>query len=81
MKNCPFIDINASIPIVTWKFTKNRSHIISDISIPGCSPYSGNKQRFKLDVESTKMSTKDIELLYRLIGNLLFTNNHNLYFS
>ena len=51
-KNYLFIDVGTSIPIVTWKLTKNRSHIISDISIPGCPSHSGNNQRFKLDVES-----------------------------
>ena len=74
MKNYPFIDTCASILIVAWKLTKNRSHIISDISIPGRSPHSGNSQRFKLDVESPNMSAKDIELLYCPIGKLLFTN-------
>ena len=74
MKNYPFIDTDASIPIVTWKLTKNHSHIINDISIPSCSPHSGNSQRFKLDAESPSMSAKDIELLCHLIGRLSFTN-------
>ena len=74
MKNYPFIDTDAFIPIVTWKSTKNCLHIISDISIPGCSPHSGINQRFKLNAESSRMSEKDIELLYHLIGNILFTN-------
>ena len=74
MKNYPFIDTNASIPIVAWKLTKNCSHIISDIFIPGCLLPSGNSQRFKLDAESPNMSAKDTELLYRLIGILLFTD-------
>ena len=73
MKNYPFIDTSGSIPIVAWKLMKNRSHIISDISIPGCSSHSGNSQRFKLNAESPSMLEKDIELLYCLIGNLLFT--------
>ena len=29
------IDTGTSIPIIAWKLTKNQSHIISDISIPG----------------------------------------------
>ena len=36
--------------------------------------YSGNNQRFKLDVESSSTPVKDIELFYRLIGRLLFTS-------
>ena len=74
MKNYPFINTSALIPIVAWKLTKNRSYIISDIFIPVCSPHSGNSQRFKLDAKSLNMSAKDIQLLYCLIGRLLFTN-------
>ena len=69
MKNYPFIYTDVSIPIVAWKLTKNRSHIISDVSIPGGLSHSGNSQRFKLDAESPSMSEKDIELLYCLIEN------------
>ena len=54
--------------------SKNCPHIISDISIPGHLPHSQNSQRFKLDAESSSMSEKDIELLYHLIGRLLFTS-------
>ena len=72
LKNYPFIDIGASIPIVAWKLTKNHSHIISDIFIPGHSPHCGNSQRLKLDTDSPSMLEKDIELLYCLIGRLLF---------
>ena len=35
MRTYPFMDNGKPIPIVTWKLTKNCSHIISDISIPG----------------------------------------------
>ena len=52
---------------------KNCSHSISDILISGCSPHSGNSQRFKLNAESPSMPEKDIELLYCLIGRLLLT--------
>ena len=69
VKNYSFIDTGASIPIVAWKLTKNHSHIISDVSIPGCSSHSGNSQRFKLDADSPSVS----ELLYYIIGSLLFT--------
>ena len=72
-KNYPFIDTGASILIVAWKLTKNCSHIICDISIPGCSPHSGNSQRSKLNAESLSISKKDIDLLYCLIWRLLFT--------
>ena len=73
MKNYSFIDTGTSIPTIAWELTKKCSHIISDISIPSCSPHSGNNQRFKLDAESPNMSEKDIELLYCLIWRLLFT--------
>ena len=62
-----------SIPIVTWKLTKNCSHIISDISIPGWIPYSGFDHSFKLDADSPSMSKKDIGLLYRPIERLLLS--------
>ena len=39
-KNYPLMDTGASIQIVTWKLAKNRSHIISAISIPGCLQHS-----------------------------------------
>ena len=71
-KNYPFINTGTSIPIVAWKPTKNCSRIISDISIPGRLPHFGNSQRFKLDADSPSMSEKDIELLYCLMGRLLF---------
>ena len=71
MKNYPFINTSASIPIVAWKLMKNRSHISSDIFIPGCSSHSGNSQGFKLAAESPNMSAKDIELLYCLIGKTI----------
>ena len=74
MTNYPFIDTSALIPIVAWKVMKNCSHIISDISIPGHSPHSGNSKRLKLDIESPNISAKDIELLYCLIGRRLLLN-------
>ena len=61
---------NTYIPIVTWKLTKNRSHIISDISTPGRLPHSSTSQRFVLNANSPSMSEKDIGLLYRLIEGL-----------
>ena len=74
LKNYLLFNIGASIPIIAWKLTKNHSHIISGTSIPGCSPHSGNNQRFKLDVESPSIPKKDIELFYQLIARLLFTS-------
>ena len=74
LKNYPFIDVGASIPVVAWKVTKNRSHIISNISIPSCSLHSGNNQRFKLNIESPSIPEEDIELFYCLISRLLFTS-------
>ena len=55
-------------------FTKNRSHIISDISTPGRLPHSGFSQRFVLNANSPSMSVKDIGLLYCLIERLLFSS-------
>ena len=74
LKNYPFIDACASIPIVAWKLTKNSSHIISNKSFPAHLSYFENNQRFKLDVESSSIPEKDIELFHRLIGRLLFTS-------
>ena len=67
------MDNGKFIPIVIWKLTKNRSHIISDISIPGWTSHSGFNLRFKLDTDSPSMSEKDIGLLYRLIERLLLS--------
>ena len=66
-RNYPLINNDTYIPIVTWKLTKNRSHIISDISTPGRLPHSGFSQRFILNADSPSISEKDIGLLYRLI--------------
>ena len=74
MKTYPLMDTETTIPIVTWKRTKNCSHIISDISIPGRIPHSNFDQRFKLNVKSPSISEKDIGLLYRLIERLLLTS-------
>ena len=73
MRTYPLINNGKSIPIVTWKLTKNCSQIISDISIPGQILDSGFDQRFKLDTESPSMSEKDIGLLYRLIESVLLS--------
>ena len=54
------MDTDASIPIVAWRFTKNQSHIISDILIPGRLLHSVFSQRFKLNDDSPSMSEKDI---------------------
>ena len=67
------MDNEKSIPIVTWKLTKNCSHIINDISISGQIPHPGFEQRFKLAADSPNMSEIDIELLYHLIGRLLLS--------
>ena len=40
--NYPFIDVSTSIPIVTWKPTKNCSRIISNRPLSSCSSYFGN---------------------------------------
>ena len=73
-KNYPFINIDASIPNVTWKLTKNCSHIISNRLLSGYSSYSGNNQRYKLHDESSSMSASHIELLYHLTRILLLTS-------
>ena len=73
LKNYLFIDASALIPVVAWKVIKNCSHIISNKSLPGCSLYSGNNQRLKLNVESSSIPEKDIDVFYYLIGRLLFT--------
>ena len=70
-KNYPLVDTGTSVPIVSWKLIKKRSHIISDISIPGRVPHSRFSQRFKLNAESPSMLEKDLGLLYRLIERLL----------
>ena len=67
------MDTGTSIPIIAWKLTKNQSHIISDVSIPGRLPHSGFSQRFKLNTNSPNMSGKDIGLLYCLIERLVLT--------
>ena len=74
LKNYQFIDAGTFIPIVTWKLTKNRSYIIIDKPLSSCSLYSGNNQRSKLDIESSSIPVKDIELFCRFIRRLLFTS-------
>ena len=73
-RNYPLINNDTYIPIVAWKLTKNRSHTISDISIPGRLPHSGSSQRFVLNANSPSVSEKDIGLLHRLIEILLFSS-------
>ena len=53
MKNCTFINVGTSISIVTWKRTKNHSHIISDRPLSSCSSYYESNQRFKRNDESS----------------------------
>ena len=72
LKNYTFIDVGTFIPIITWKLTKNCSHIISDRPLSSCLLYYGRYQRSKHNDNSSSISIKDIELLYRLIGRLLF---------
>ena len=73
-KKCQFINIGISIPIVTWKPTNNRSHIISKRFFSSYSFYYENNQRSKLDVESSSIPVNHIELFYRLTVRLLFTS-------
>ena len=73
-RNHPLMNTGASILIITWKLTKNQSHIISEISIPGRLPNSGFSQRFKLNANTPNMSGKDIGLLYRLIKRFVLTS-------
>ena len=54
-KNYTFIDVGASIPIVTWKLTKNHSHMISDRLFSSCSSYYGSHQRSKYNDKSSSI--------------------------
>ena len=73
-RNYPFTNNDTYIPIITWKLTKNRSHIMSDISTPGRLPHSGFSQRFVLNANSPIMSEKkNIGILYCFIERLLFS--------
>ena len=72
-KNYPFINIGISIPNVTWKLTKNYSHIIRDGLISGYSSYFGNNQISKHDIESSSIPANHTELFYHLNGRLLLT--------
>ena len=74
LKHYTFINVGTSIPIVTWKLTKNRLHIISDRPLSSCLSYSGSYERFKLDVESLSIQMKDIGLFYRLIRRFSLTS-------
>ena len=75
LKNYLFIDTHTSILIVN-KNSQRIAHTynISDKPLSDCSSYSGNNQRFKLNVESPSIPEKDIELFYCLVGRLLFTS-------
>ena len=68
------MNTGASVPIVAWKLTKKKSHIISDILIPSHLLRSRFSQRFKLNAEPPIMLENDIGLLYRLIKRLLLTS-------
>ena len=72
-KNHSFIKTCASIPINTCKFTKNRSYIVSGTSIPNCSQFFENDQRFNVDIRSPSLLEKDVELFCCLVARLLFT--------
>ena len=74
LKNHSIIDIDTSMSIVTWKLTKNHSHIISNRLFSSYSSYSGNSLRSKLDVESSSIPINHIELFYCLTRRLLFTS-------
>ena len=50
------------------------SHTSSVINLSSCSSYSGSNERSKLDVESSSITMKYIELFYCLIRRLLFTS-------
>ena len=63
MRTYPLMDNGKCIPIVTWKLTKNYSHIISDILIPDQTSPSGFNQGFKLDTNSPNMSINWIMIL------------------
>ena len=73
LKNRPFINTGASIPINTCKFTKKRSYIVSGTSIPSCSQCYGSNQQFKVNVESPSLPEKDAELFYCHVARILFT--------
>ena len=74
LKNHTFINVSTSIPIVTWKLTKNRPYIISNKPLSSCSSYYGNNQRLKFNDVSSCIPIKDIEVFDRLIERLLFTS-------
>ena len=72
-----WINVHSLIPVslfqtISCKFKKNHLHIISGTSNPSCSPYSGNNQWLKFDVESLSLPEKDTELFYCLVARLLF---------
>ena len=66
------MNTSTSIPIVDWKITKKQSHIINDVSIPGCLSHCGFSHRFELNTDSLSMSDKDKRLLYSFIERHLF---------
>ena len=73
-KNRPFINTGASIPIITCRFTKNSSYVVSGKSISSRSQYSGSNQRFNVDVESSSLPEKNAELFCCLVTRLVFTS-------
>ena len=74
LKNYTFIDVGTYISIVTWKLTKNCSHIISYRPLSSCLSYYESNKRSKRNDESSSIPTNDIKLFYCLIKRLLFTS-------
>ena len=74
LNNYTFIDVGIFIPIITLKFTKDCSHMISNKPLSSCSLYGGSHQRSKHSDKLLSIRIKDIELFYRFIGRLLFTS-------
>ena len=75
LKNYTLIYVGTSITIVTWKLTKNCSHMISNRPLSSCSSYYGSYQKFKHNNKTSSIPIKNIEVFYRLNRRLLFTSN------
>ena len=60
--------------LISWKFTKKRSRIIRDISIPDHLPHHALSNRINLKTGLPSMIDKDERLQYDLIKRLLFIN-------
>ena len=58
LENYTFIDVGTSIPSITWKLTKNLSHMISNRPLSSCSSYYGSHQRSKHNNESSSIPIK-----------------------